>query len=145
MVDKQTSLHIAVCLWLVPLIHQMIQILSNLTCGTYHTWPPPRHIAAKLKAWLKSLQGAGHKERKSTRKIAPVTLHLAAGFGRPESVKCLVKRGANPGIKNNDRMTVLELAERLERRGILHILKQAAPGKVDVRYDIRLGDFSIWV
>jgi len=56
LVDKQTPLHIAVCLGLVPLIHQMIQILSNLIWGTYRTWPPPRHIAAKLKAWVGSLQ-----------------------------------------------------------------------------------------
>jgi len=42
-------------------------------------------------------------------------------------------------------MTVLELAEKLERRDILKILKQASPGKVDVRYDRRLGDPSTWV
>jgi len=72
-------------------------------------------------------------------------LHLATECDHTESVKCLVKPGANPAIKNNDRMTVLEMAERLERRDILKILKQASAGKVDVRYDLRLGDFSIWI
>jgi len=42
-------------------------------------------------------------------------LHLATEFDHTESVKCLVKGGTNPAIKNNDRMTVLELAARKKR------------------------------
>ena len=131
---EQTPLHIAVCLGLVTLVHQ---ILSDLTWGTYRTRSPPKHIAAKLKARVKEFAGdrAYRKEINKKNCSGNTPLHLATEFNHREIVKCLVKGGANPAIKNNDQMTALKLAEKLGRRDILDILKKASPGKVNVRYN----------
>jgi len=139
---EQTPLQIAVCLGLVFLVRQ---ILSDLTWGTYRTRPPPRHTAAKLKAWVKEFAGdrAYMKEINKKNRFGNTPLHLATEFDYTEIVKCLVNGGANPAIKNNDQMDALKFAEKLGRRDILEILKKASPGKVNVRYNT--GGFSIWV
>jgi len=131
---EQTPLHIAVCLGLVTLVHQ---ILSDLTWGTYRTWPPPQHIVAKLKARVKEFAGDRTYRKEINRKNSSgnTPLHLATELDHTEIVKCLVRGGANPAIKNNDQMTALKLAEKLGRRDILEILKKASPGKVNVRYN----------
>ena len=131
---EQTPLHIAVCLGLVSLVHQ---ILSDLTWGTYRTWVPRKHIAAKLKALVKEFAGdrAYRKEINKKNHSGNTPLHLATELNHTEIVKCLVRGGANPAIKNNDQMTALKLAEKLGRRDILEILKKASPRKVNVRYN----------
>ena len=123
---KQTPLQVAVCLGLVSLVRQ---ILLNITWGTYRACTPPRHIAAKLKAQVKVFardKAYGKKINKRNRS-GNTPLHLATEFNYTEIVKCLVEGGANLGIKNNDQMTALELAERDKRGDILKILKPARP------------------
>jgi len=52
-------------------------------------------------------------------------LHLALQFDHPGMVEFLSKNGADPSIKNSDRMTALELGAKLGRGESLDILKQA--------------------
>ena len=137
---EQTPLHIAACLGLLPLVRKA---LSDFTKGT-NSNRSLLSLAANPKALVKQLarRRAYRKEINKKNSSGNTPLHIAIEFDHTEIVECLVNKGADRAIKNNDHMTALELAEKLGRGDSLKILKRP-PGQTPLLTDTE-GGYNTW-
>jgi len=111
---EQTPLHIAACLGLMPLVEM---ILSDFTTET-----PAQNSAPSMahSSKINKKNGSGN-----------TPLHLAFQFNHIMIVEFLLKKGANPTIKNKAQLTPSELGGDLGTGGSLkQAVKVTAEGPV---------------
>ena len=148
---EQTSLHIAACLGLMPLVEKALSDFTKETNSNWSLLHPTAKFRSKAyeiltaKSKVSLLKDQGQKGNTPPHEAAisshlsmleaPVQklaelvaysnkidkknnsgntpLHLASQFGHMEIVDFLVKKGADPTIKNSTRVTAAELGAKL--------------------------------